>query len=87
MYAGYENLFKYPDKSRIGATLPVQGYVPADTMKLATGCMLRLLLLLAGANPEKAGRQAGWLAAGDWVWQKAGHTYIRDQRSALPVTA
>lgn len=30
-------------------------------MRLAAGCRLRLLLLLAGANPEKASRQAGWL--------------------------
>lgn len=79
---GYEN----PDKSCGGVTLSVQGRVPTDNMRLAAGSNLRLLLLLAGANPEK-GKQAGWLAAGDWVWRKAGHTYIRDQRSALPVTA
>ena len=57
---GYENL----DKSCGGVTLSVQGHVPADNMRLAAGRNLRLLLLLAGANPEKgrqAGRQAGWL--------------------------
>lgn len=60
-----------------------------DGWPLAGGS-LRLLLHLAGTNPEKASEQAskaGRLAARDWVWQKAGHTYIRDQRSALPVTA
>lgn len=57
---GDENL----DKSCGGVTLSVQGHVPTDNMRLAAGSNLRLLLLLAGANPEKgkqAGRQAGWL--------------------------
>lgn len=53
---GYEN----PDKSCGGVTLSVQGRVPTDNMRLAAGSYLRLLLLLAGANPEK-GKQAGWL--------------------------
>lgn len=57
----YENLFKYLDKSCVGVTLPVQGYFPPDTIRLAAGCRLRLLLLLAGANPEKASRQESWL--------------------------
>lgn len=62
---GYKNLFKCLDKSCIDVTLQVQGYFPPDTTRLAAGCRLRLLLLLAGANPEKASRQAG-RQAGCW---------------------
>lgn len=60
------NLFNYQNKSHAattvnGAALPVQGYFPTGAVSLPAGCRLRLLLLLAGSNPEKASRQASKL--------------------------
>lgn len=52
---GYENLIKYQNKSWIQGYSPPHHPKKKKSMRLAAG----LLLLLAGANPEKASRQAG----------------------------